>query len=177
MAKKVASKAAKKTAGRTTTKTDTVGPKVGEKVKDFAVAATNGEKFKLSAFQGQKVILYFYPKDSTPGCTIEGHEFTKLLPQFKKLNAVVYGISRDSLKSHEKFKEKECFKFELLSDEDEAICKIFDIIKTKNMYGKMVQGIERSTYVIDEKGKVAALWRKVKAEGHAAEVLEAIKAM
>ena len=151
------------------------GPQVGDKVKDFSILGTGELNFKLSAHRGQSVVLYFYPKDSTPGCTLEGHEFTKLLPQFKKLNAVVYGISRDSLSSHEKFKEKQDYKFDLLSDQDEVACKIFDIVKPKNMYGKMVMGVERSTYIIDEKGKVAAIWRKVKAEGHAAEVLKTLK--
>jgi thioredoxin-dependent peroxiredoxin len=178
--KKVAKKkvAAAKTSKKKTSsaKTDrVVGPQVGDTIPDFVASATSGKKFKLSQHRGKKVVLYFYPKDATPGCTIEGHEFTKLLPEFKKLNTEVYGISRDDMKSHEKFKSKQCFAFELLSDEDEKICDIFDIVQQKNMYGKMVMGIVRSTYVIDEKGKVAHVWRKVKAEGHAQEVLSAVK--
>lgn len=171
--KKVIKKTAKK-AIKQATSDENAGPRIGDKVKDFTAVSTGGQSFKLSEHSEKIVVLYFYPKDATPGCTIEGHEFTKLMPHFERHNTVVYGISRDSLKSHEKFKEKECFSFDLLSDEDEAICKIFDVIKTKNMYGKMVLGVERSTYVI-KNGKVAALWRKVKAEGHAAEVLEVVK--
>jgi len=133
--------------------------------------------FKASELGAKKIVLYFYPKDSTPGCTMEGHEFSKLLPQFKKAGAVVYGISRDSIASHEKFKKKECFTVDLISDEDEILCKHFDVIKEKNMYGKKVMGIERSTFVVDESGKILAEWRKVKAEGHAKEVLEQVKAL
>jgi peroxiredoxin Q/BCP len=179
--KKQATKPAKKLAKKPVKKSKpsvlrVVGPQIGDAVPDFTVPATSGQQFKLSAHRGKKIVLYFYPKDATPGCTIEGHEFTKLLSEFKKLNTEVYGISRDSIKSHEKFKEKECFEFELLSDENEKICKIFDIIQEKNMYGKIVMGIERSTYLIDENGKIANVWRKVKAEGHAKEVLGAVKA-
>jgi len=123
----------------------------------------------------QKVLLYFYPKDSTPGCTIEGHEFSKLKKEFAKLNIVIFGISRDSITSHEKFKEKQCYAIDLLSDEDEIACDIFDVIKEKNMYGKKVMGIERSTFLIDEKGVLTHEWRKVKAEGHAQSILQEIK--
>jgi peroxiredoxin Q/BCP len=119
-------------------------------------------------------VLYFYPKDMTPGCTIEGHEFTKLKGAFSKKNAVVFGVSRDSVASHEKFKAKECYTIDLLSDEDEKLCKTFGVIKDKNMYGKIVKGIERSTFVIDEQGRLASEWRGVKAEGHAAQVLDQI---
>jgi peroxiredoxin Q/BCP len=136
--------------------------------------ATSGA-FQLSEHKGKKIVLYFYPKDATPGCTIEGHEFSKLLPQFKKLGAVVYGVSRDSLKSHEKFKEKECYTVDLISDEEEKLCAVFDVVKDKNMYGKKVRGIERSTFVLDSDGEILAEWRKVKAEGHAKEVLQALK--
>ncbi len=131
-------------------------------------------EFKLSDYAGKKVALYFYPKDATPGCTTEGHEFTKLKEKFSQINVEIFGVSRDSIKSHEKFKEKQCFNFDLLSDEDEKICQLFGVIKEKNMYGKKVMGIERSTFVIDEEGKLIAEWRKVKAEGHAQEVLEKI---
>lgn len=148
---------------------------IKDPVPNFSAPTTGIENFKLSDFKGKKVVLYFYPKDATPGCTIEGHEFTKLKPQFDKLNTAVFGISRDSMKSHEKFKEKECYKVDLISDEDEKICKIFDVIKEKNMYGKKVMGIVRSTFIIDEKGKLMNEWIKVKAEGHAKEVLDWLK--
>ena len=148
---------------------------MGKKVPAFKVSSSNGETFSLSSKKGKKIVLYFYPKDSTPGCTTEGIEFNELLPQFKKANTEVYGISRDSLKSHDKFICKYDFKFELLSDEDEEVCKIFDVIKEKNMYGKMVMGIERSTFVIDEDGKLVGEFRKIKAPGHAAEMLKFVK--
>lgn len=148
---------------------------VGDKVPDFTAASSAGGEFSLADHKGRRVVLYFYPKDSTPGCTLEGQEFNKLLGAFKKLNTEVYGVSRDSLKSHGKFIDKCGFKFDLLSDEDEALCKIFDVIHEKNMYGKKMMGVVRSTFLIDEKGKLAAEWRKVKAEGHAKEVLEAVK--
>lgn len=149
-------------------------PTVGMKVPDFTLPSSGGEDFKLSAHKGRKIVLYFYPKDNTPGCTLEGQEFNKLLPQFRKAGADVYGVSRDSLKAHGKFIDKCGFKFDLLSDEDEIACKIFDVIHEKNMYGKKVLGVVRSTFLIDENGKLAAEWRKVKAEGHAKEVLSAL---
>lgn len=124
--------------------------------------------------KGKTVVLYFYPKDNTPGCTLESHEFDKLLPAFKKQNALVFGVSRDSLGSHDKFITKCGFRFPLLSDAEELACGIFDVIKEKNMYGRKVMGIERSTFVIDAQGRLAHEFRKVKAEGHAAEVLKTI---
>lgn len=145
------------------------------KVKNFSLESSNGETFDLMDYKGKKVILFFYPKDSTPGCTIEGQEFTKLLPQFKKQNAEVFGVSRDSIKSHCNFIDKQGYKHQLLSDPDEVACKIFDVIKEKNMYGKKVMGIERSTFIIDENQNLMHEWRKVKAEGHAQEVLEYLK--
>lgn len=148
---------------------------VGKKVPNFKVPSSSGEDFELSSLKGKKVVLYFYPKDNTPGCTIQSNEFNDLLAQFKKQNTVVLGVSRDSLKSHDKFIDKFKFKFDLLSDEDEKVCKIFDVIKEKNMYGKKVMGIERSAFVIDEDQKLVAEFRKVKAEGNAAEVLKFIK--
>lgn len=147
---------------------------IGQVIPNFEVSSTSGT-VSLDGLRGKKVVLYFYPKDSTPGCTIEGHEFSKLLPEFEREGAVVYGISRDSMDSHNKFKTKECFDVELLSDEDENLCRMFDVIKEKNMYGKKVMGIERSTFVIDHEGKVAAEWRKVTAQGHAQEVLNKVK--
>jgi peroxiredoxin Q/BCP len=149
---------------------------LGKKVADFTAESTGGP-FKLSAHKGQPVVLYFYPKDNTPGCTTEGAQFRDLYPQFKKLGAVVVGCSRDSLKSHEGFKGKMAFPFELLSDADEKLCSQFGVIKMKNMYGKKVRGIERSTFVIDADGKLAKEWRGVKVPGHAEAVLDFVKAL
>lgn len=139
--------------------------------------AASGHDIQLSDFAGKKVILYFYPKDDTPGCTIEGIDFNNLKSQFDALNTVIMGVSRDSVKSHCKFRDKFGFKFELLSDEEEVLCKLFDVIKEKNMYGKKVMGIERSTFIIDENQKLAAEFRKVKADGHAQAMLDYIKSM
>jgi peroxiredoxin Q/BCP len=147
------------------------------KVADFTAPATGGAPFTLSAHRGHPVVVYFYPKDNTPGCTTEGEQFRDLYPAFRKLGAVVVGVSRDSLKSHEGFKAKKAFPFELLSDADEALCKAFDVIRMKNMYGKQVRGIERSTFLIGPDGTLAQEWRKVKVDGHAAAVLEAVKAL
>ena len=137
--------------------------------------ATSQTQVPLLPQSGKYLVLYFYPKDCTSGCTVEGHEFNILLKKFNDLKAEVYGVSRDTLKLHEKFKEKEGYKFELISDGDEELCKIFDVIKEKNMYGKKVMGIERSTFILNQAGVVLAEWRKVKAEGHAAVVFEKIK--
>jgi peroxiredoxin Q/BCP len=145
------------------------------KIPNFSVPSTSGEDFSLSDYKGKYVVLYFYPKDSTPGCTLEGQEFTKLIKKFRSLGALVFGVSRDSLKSHNNFKTKQCYEFDLLSDQDEKLCQIFDVIKEKNMYGKKVIGIERSTFLISPEGKLIQEWRKVKVTGHAAEVLEALK--
>ncbi|MBC7754171.1 MAG: peroxiredoxin [Moraxellaceae bacterium] len=145
------------------------------KIPDMIILNQNGESIKLNSLKGQKIIFFFYPKDDTPGCTIEGIDFSNLLPKFKKLNYAVYGISRDSVKSHQKFCDKFNFKFDLLSDEDEELCKYFDVIKEKNMYGKKVFGIERSTFIFDEKLKLISEYRKVKAEGHAQFILDEIK--
>ena len=148
---------------------------IGKKVPNFELSATGEQTIKLSGLKGQKVVLYFYPKDSTPGCTTEGQNFRDQHSKFKRAGAVVLGISRDSIKSHEKFKEKQGFNFELLSDEKEELCNLFDVIKEKNMYGKKVMGIERSTFLIDEKGVLQKEWRKVKVPGHVDEVLQAVK--
>ena len=150
---------------------------IGKKVPDFKLPATSNQTIKLSDLKGKKVVLYFYPKDSTPGCTLEGQNFRDSIKKFKSKNTVILGVSRDSLKSHEKFREAQCFPFDLLSDEDEKLCKLFDVIKEKNMYGKKVMGIERSTFLIDEKGVLRQEWRKVKVEGHADEVLNAVKTL
>lgn len=152
-----------------------VKTEINKKVPNFKLPSSGGEEFNLSEHKGKKIVLYFYPKDSTPGCTIEGNEFNELLKQFKKENTEIFGVSRDSLKSHDKFICKYDFKFELLSDEDEAVCKLFNVIKEKIMYGKKVLGIERSTFVLDESQKLIAEFRKVKAEGHASEILKFIK--
>jgi peroxiredoxin Q/BCP len=149
---------------------------LGKKVPDFSATATGGE-FKLSAHKGQAVVIYFYPKDNTPGCTTEGMQFRDLHGKFAKAGAVVVGVSRDSLKSHENFKAKMDFPFELISDPDEKLCAQFGVIKMKNMYGKKVRGIERSTFVIDSAGKLAREWRGVKVPGHAQEVLDFVKAL
>lgn len=148
---------------------------IGKKVPDFELPATGDQNIKLSQFKGQNLVLYFYPKDSTPGCTKEGQAFRDDYNKFERANTVVLGVSRDSVKSHENFKAKQEFPFELLSDQDEALCTLFDVIKMKNMYGKQVRGIERSTFLIDAKGVLRREWRKVKVDGHAEEVLAAVK--
>ena len=125
--------------------------------------------------RGKKVVLYFYPKDSTPGCTTEGQDFRDLHAKFKRQNAVIFGVSRDSIASHEKFKATQKFPFELLSDPEEVLCKKYDVIHEKSLYGRKFMGLVRSTFLIDEKGKLRQEWRKVKVKGHAAEVLEAVK--
>ena len=147
------------------------------KVADFSAPATGGTTFTLSAHRGHPVVLYFYPKDNTPGCTTEGEQFRDLYGAFRKAGAVVAGISRDSVKSHEGFKAKKAFPFELIADTDEALCKAFDVIRMKNMYGKQVRGIERSTFLIGADGTLLREWRKVKVDGHAQEVLDAVKAL
>ncbi len=146
-------------------------------VPDFEVPATGGTTFRLSSKRGKPLVIYFYPKDNTPGCTSEGLQFRELYPLFSKLGCEIYGVSRDSIKSHENFKSKMNFPFELLSDEDEVACKLFDVIKMKNMYGKQVRGIERSTFVIDAAGVLRREWRGVKVPGHAQEVLEFVKSI
>lgn len=148
---------------------------LGKKVPDFTLPATGDQELSLSDFKGKNVVLYFYPKDSTPGCTREGQDFRDNHAKFKRQNTVILGISRDSLKAHENFRAKQEFPFDLLSDKQEQVCKLFDVIKMKNMYGKKVRGIERSTFLIDDKGKLRQEWRKVKVDGHAEEVLDAVK--
>ena len=141
---------------------------------NFDLPGTSETNFSLKNYLGKLVVLYFYPRDSTPGCTNEGIDFTNLYQDFKKKNVEIFGISRDSIKSHEKFKEKYNFPFELLSDSEETACSLFDVIKLKNMYGKQVQGIERSTFLIDTEGKLINEWRGLKVPGHAEEVLNSI---
>ena len=140
-------------------------------IKDFELPSTGDTTFKLSDHRGQNVVVFFYPKDNTPGCTLEGQEFRDLHTDFAKANTIVVGVSRDSLKSHEGFKAKFEFPFELLADTEEKACELFGVMKLKNMYGKQVRGVERSTFVFDVKGKLVKSWRGLKAPGHAAEVL------
>ena len=142
-------------------------------VADFTCASTGDKRIRLKDFRGQNVILYFYPKDSTPGCTTEGQDFRDLHTKFKRQNTVIFGISRDSIASHEKFREKQKFPFDLLSDPDEKLCRKFDVIKEKSLYGRKFMGVERSTFLIDSNGKLRGEWRKLKVKGHAAEVFEA----
>jgi peroxiredoxin Q/BCP len=150
---------------------------IGKVVPDFKLPVTGGVSWRLKDARGQILALYFYPRDSTPGCTLEGQQFAQLAPRFKKTGATILGISRDSLATHEKFRTKMGFPFALLSDEDGAACKLFDVIREKNMYGRKVIGIERSTFLIDAGGVLRAEWRKVKVEGHALAVLEAAQAL
>ncbi len=150
-------------------------PEIGKVVKDFKLPATGDKTVRLKELRGKNVVLYFYPKDSTPGCTTEGQDFRDLHSKFKRANTVILGVSRDSIASHEKFLAKHEFPFDLLSDAEEELCSQFDVIKEKNMYGRKVMGIERSTFLIDDKGKLRREWRKVKVKGHAEEVLEAAK--
>ncbi|MGJ8514108.1 peroxiredoxin [Carnimonas bestiolae] len=147
-------------------------------IDDFTATATHGDSadpasVRLSDFSGKQLVIYFYPKDSTPGCTTEGLDFAALHDQFSAANTVILGVSRDTLKRHQNFKAKQQFPFELISDPDETLCKAFDVIKLKKLYGKEHLGIERSTFLIDSEGKLAQEWRKVKVKGHAEEVLAA----
>ena len=144
---------------------------VGKPVPDLEVQATDDQKFMLSDLRGKNVVLYFYPKDNTPGCTTEGQDFRDHYEEFHKLDTEIYGVSRDSLKSHDGFKSKQCFPFDLISDEDEKLCKLFDVIKEKTLYGKKYLGIDRSTFIIDRQGVLRKEYRGVKVDGHVAAVL------
>ena len=146
-------------------------------VPDFELPSTGGKVFRLSAMNGAPWVLYFYPKDDTPGCTTEGQQFRDLYAEFSHLRCGIFGLSRDTIKSHESFKGKMSFPFDLLSDTDEKVCTLFGVMKMKNMYGKQVRGIERSTFVIDHAGVVRQEWRGVKVPGHAEEVLEFVKTL
>jgi thioredoxin-dependent peroxiredoxin len=150
---------------------------LGKPVPDFSLPSTGGNPFRLSALRGTKLVLYFYPKDDTPGCTQQGADFRDRYDDFKRAGCEIYGVSRDSLKSHHGFKTKMKFPFELLCDSEERVCTQFGVMKQKNMYGKKVRGIERSTFVIDEKGMLAREWRGVKVPGHVEEVLSFVKAL
>ncbi|MBT3519673.1 MAG: peroxiredoxin [Gammaproteobacteria bacterium] len=148
---------------------------IGRKIINFKAESTNKDEFILKDQMGGYVVMFFYPKDNTPGCTQEGLDFSNNLTKFKKLNTKIYGVSRDSIKSHDNFKNKYKYKFDLISDPDEYLCNLFDVIKEKNMYGKKYMGIERSTFIIDPKGTLIKEWRKVKVNGHSDEVLQYIK--
>jgi len=145
--------------------------KEGTKLKNFKGEMTGNQNFDLSDYKGQNIVIYFYPRDNTPGCTSEGEDFRDNYKKFKKKNTQIFGVSKDTIKSHEGFKDKFKFPFDLISDPDEKICKIFDVIKEKSMYGKKYMGIERSTFLINEEGKLVKEWRKVKVKGHVEEVL------
>lgn len=150
-------------------------PELNKVVKDFKAAATGGQTVQLKSLRGKKVVLYFYPKDMTPGCTNESQDFRDLHGQFERAGAVILGVSRDSLASHDKFRAKHDLPFDLLSDTDEKVCRQFDVIRPKSLYGRKFMGVERSTFLIDEDGKLKREWRKVKVKGHAADVLEAVR--
>jgi peroxiredoxin Q/BCP len=150
---------------------------IDQAVADFTLPATGGKTLTLSALRGHPVVLYFYPKDSTPGCTTEAQQFRDLHADFEAAGCTVVGVSRDSLKSHENFKQKQGLPFDLVSDADEALCTRFAVIKQKKLYGKEVRGIERSTFVIDGDGKLRREWRGVKVPGHAQEVLDYVKTL
>jgi len=158
-------------------KTSGAAISVGAKVPDFALPETGGGTMRLRDHAGETLVLYFYPRDNTPGCTLEGQQFASLQARFKRAGTTVFGISRDSPASHEKFRARMGYPFALLSDGDERVCKLFDVIREKNMYGRKVLGIERSTFLIDGKGVLRQEWRKVKVEGHALQVLEAAQAL
>ena len=150
---------------------------IDQPVSDFQIAATSEKTVKLSDLKGKQVVIYFYPKDSTPGCTTEGQGFRDHYADFQAANTDIFGVSRDSLKSHENFKAKQGFPFELLSDKDEALCQLFDVIKLKKLYGKEYLGVDRSTFLIDKNGVLRHEWRGVKVPGHVEAVLEQAKAL
>ena len=147
----------------------------GKKCPDFLVESTGDEKLSNGDFEGKNLVIFFYPKDNTPGCTLEGQDFRDNYEEFKKFNAEILGVSRDSIKSHVNFIEKQNFPFDLLSDPDEVMCKSFDVMREKSMYGKKYIGVDRSTFLIDSKGMIVKEWRSVKVKGHVLDVLEALK--
>lgn len=151
--------------------------KINEKIKDFDLLLTGSKNAKLSDYQGSNLILFFYPKASTPGCTTESCEFSELMPNFKTENCKVLGASMDSLKRQENFKNKYDFNFDLIADTEEKLCQYFDVIKEKNTFGKTYMGIERSTFVIDKEGKLIKEWRKVRVKGHTQEVYQFIQSL
>jgi len=147
---------------------------LNQAVPDFSVASTGATELRLADLRGRKVVIYFYPKDNTPGCTLEGRDFSRLAEQFAGHDATILGVSRDNLASHRRFKEKQGFAFDLLADADAALCRLFGVLKEKTMFGRKVTGVERSTFLIDEQGVLRRAWRKVKVKGHAEEVLDAV---
>ena len=149
--------------------------KLDSTLPDFTVPATSGKTVTLSELAGKKVVIYFYPKDHTPGCTTQGQDFRDMHEEFLTADTLVFGVSRDSLRTHENFRAKQSFPFELISDPDESLCRLFDVIRKKKLYGKEYEGIERSTFLIDREGVLRREWRKVKVPGHVAEVLEAAR--
>ena len=146
-------------------------------VPDFELPATGDKTFRLSDLRGQNVLIYFYPKDNTPGCTLEGQQFRDHIAEFEQLNTVIFGISRDSVKTHENFKNKQAFPFDLLSDKDETVCNLFGVIQLKKLYGREYMGVDRSTFLIDAEGVLRQEWRSVKVKGHVEEVLTALKSL
>lgn len=152
-------------------------PQLNKKAPNFKLPATGDQTLSLADFKGKNLVIYFYPKDNTPGCTTEGQDFRDHYKQFQKHNTEILGVSRDSVRTHENFRKKHEFPFDLLSDADEEMCKAFDVIKLKKLYGREYMGIERSTFLIDAQGKLKQEWRKVKVKGHVEEVLETVKAL
>jgi len=150
---------------------------IGKKVGSFSLPATSDRTISLREFSGTNLVLYFYPKDNTPGCTLESQQFRHFYPQFREAGAEVLGVSRDSVKSHQNFKSRQKLPFELLSDENEILCRQFDVIKEKTLYGRKFMGVERSTFLIDARGILRREWRKVRVKGHAEEVLQAVKSL
>lgn len=152
-------------------------PQLNKKAPNFKLPATGDQTLSLADFKGKNLVIYFYPKDNTPGCTTEGQDFRDHYKQFQKHNTEILGVSRDSVRTHENFRKKHEFPFDLLSDADEEMCKTFDVIKLKKLYGREYMGIERSTFLIDAQGKLKQEWRKIKVKGHVEEVLETVKAL
>ncbi len=150
---------------------------LNQPVTDFEAAATSDQTVRLSELKGRNVVIYFYPKDNTPGCTTEGQDFRDRFDEFAALDTVIFGVSRDGMKAHENFRAKHSFPFQLISDKDESVCNHFDVIKLKKLYGKEYMGIDRSTFLIDKDGVLRREWRSVKVKGHADEVLEAVRAL
>jgi peroxiredoxin Q/BCP len=150
---------------------------LGQAVPDFEAAATGEQTIRLADLKGKNIVIYFYPKDSTPGCTTEGQNFRDNIDFFNDNNTVIFGVSRDSLRSHENFKTKQCFPFDLLSDPEESLCKLFDVIKLKKMYGREHMGVVRSTFLINSEGVLVNEWRNLKVKGHVEEVMQAVEAL
>jgi peroxiredoxin Q/BCP len=150
---------------------------LNKSVPDFELPSTGDKTIKLSELRGKNVLIYFYPKDNTPGCTLEGQQFRDHISEFDQLNTVIFGISRDSIKMHENFKKKQAFPFDLLSDKDETVCNLFGVMQLKKLYGREYMGVDRSTFLIDAEGVLRQEWRSVKVKGHLEEVLTALKAL